>query len=103
MQGSFLSYVCGFPLAGFALTRPRPGSTHKLALCGVEGDAGLVQIVEREAGRAAAADTRPNNLRMIRKLRIEESAYTVRFARFANSIECVLLTLLDLFRYLILD
>jgi hypothetical protein len=57
MQGRFLSYVCGFPLARFALTRPRPGSANKLALCGVEGDAGLVQVVEREAGRAAATDT----------------------------------------------
>jgi hypothetical protein len=27
------------------------------ALCGVEGDAGLVQVVERETGRAAATDT----------------------------------------------
>src|SRR5258707_6928392 len=57
MQGRSLGCVGGFPLAGFALPRPRTGSANKLALCGVEGDAGLVQVVERETGRAAATDT----------------------------------------------
>jgi hypothetical protein len=57
MQGRFLGCVGGFPVAGFALPRPRTGSRNKLALCGVEGDAGLVQVVERETGRAAATDT----------------------------------------------
>ena len=39
------------------MPRPRSGSANKLALCGVKGDAGLVQVVKRETGRAAATDT----------------------------------------------
>jgi hypothetical protein len=57
MQGRFLGCVGGCPLAGFALPRPGTGSANKLALCGVEGDAGLVQVIDRETGRAAATDT----------------------------------------------